>query len=111
MTLSQMLRMHGDLVDERCGSALGTNENADRIGACEGNHAAAAPDLEVADRPLEGRRSYRGLVRKVRQPAAIQRVDEQSDVIGPAKAISTHLRLRAKRSGRPGRSLAKAGAF
>ena len=90
MTLSQMIGMNGDLVDERTGRPLGADQDADRVGAREGDHAAAAPDLQVADRPLERRRRHRRLVGKVRRPAAIQRVDEERDVVRAAEAICRH---------------------
>jgi hypothetical protein len=99
VTLSAMIGMDGDLVNERTQRPLGADEDTDWIGAREGNHAAAAPHLKIADRSLESRWRHQRLVWKVRSPAAIQRVDEKPDVIGAAKAISTHLRLRAKRSG------------
>jgi hypothetical protein len=35
-------------------------QDADRVGAREGDHAAAAPDLKVADRPLERGRRHGG---------------------------------------------------
>ena len=81
MTLSPVIGMDGDLVDERAGRPLGADQDADRVGAREGDHAAAAPDLKVADRPLERGRRHRRLVGKVRRPAAIQRVDEKPDVV------------------------------
>ena len=87
VTLSPMIGMDGDLVDEGTGRPLGADQDADRIGAREGDHAAAAPDLKVADRPLERCRRHRRLVGKVRRPAAIQCVDEQPDVVRAAEAI------------------------
>jgi hypothetical protein len=91
MTLSPMIGMDGDLVDERTGRPLGANQDGDRVGAREGDHAAAAPDLEVADRPLERDRRHRRLVGKVRRPAAIQRADEKLDVVGAAEAVGAHV--------------------
>ena len=90
MTLPPMIGMDGDLVDERTGRPLGADQDADRVGAREGDHAAAAPDLKVADRPLERGRRHRRLVGKVRRPAAIQRVDEKRDVVRAAEAIRRH---------------------
>ena len=90
MTLSPMIGMDGDLVDEGTRRPLGADQDADRVGAREGDHAAAAPDLKVADRPLERGGRHRRLVGKVRRPAAIQRVDEKPDVIGAAKAVRAH---------------------
>ena len=75
MTLSPMIGMDGDCVDEGTGRPLGADQDSDRVGSREGDHEAAAPDLKVADRPFERGRRHRGLVRKVRRPAAIQRVD------------------------------------
>jgi hypothetical protein len=49
MTLSNMIRMDGDLVDEGTGQPLGADQDADRIGASECNHTAAAPHLKVAN--------------------------------------------------------------
>ena len=89
MTLPPMIGMDGDLVDEGTGRPLGADQDADRVGAREGDHAAAAPDLQVADRPLERGRRHRRLVGKVRRPAAIQRVDEKPDVVRAAEAIAT----------------------
>ena len=77
MPLPPMIGMDRDLVDERTGWPLGADQDADRVGSREGDHAAAAPDLKVADRALERFRRHRRLVGKVRRPAAIQRVDEQ----------------------------------
>src|SRR4029079_15409681 len=99
MTLSQMIGMDGDLVDQRSRGPLGADQDADRVGASKRNHAAAAPDLKVADRSLERGRRHGRLVRKVRSPAAVQRVDEKPNVIGTTKTIATHLCLRAQRSG------------
>src|SRR5258705_12992169 len=90
MTLSPMIGMDGDLVDEGTGRPLGADQDADRIGAREGDHAAAAPDLKVADRPLERGRCHGRLVGKVRSPAAILRVDEKSDVVRAAESICAH---------------------
>ena len=90
MTLSPMIGMDGDLVDEGTGRPLGADQDADRVGAREGDHAAAAPDLKVADRPLERGRRHGRLVGKVRRPAAIQRVDEKPDVVRAAEAVGTH---------------------
>src|SRR6185312_2947237 len=73
MTLSPMIGMDGDLVDEGTGRPLGADQDADRVGSRKGHHAAAAPDLEVTDRALERRRRHRRLVWKVRSPASIQR--------------------------------------
>ena len=53
MALAPMIGMDGDLVDECARRPLGADQDPDRIGAREGDHAAAAPDLKVADRPLE----------------------------------------------------------
>jgi hypothetical protein len=100
--LSNMIGVDRDLVDEGTCRSLGADQDADRVGASKRNHAAAAPDLKIADRSLERSRRYGRLVGKVRSPAAIQRVDEKPDVIGTAKPIGTHLRLRAKRSGETG---------
>ncbi len=86
-----MIGMDGDLVDEGTGGPLGADQDADRIGARERDHAAAAPYLKVADRPLEFRRCHRRLVGKARTPAAIECRDEQRDVVGAAEAIGTHV--------------------
>ena len=93
MTLSPMIGMDGDLVDEATGRPLCADQNADRVGAREGDHAAAAPDLKVADRPLERGRGHWRLVGKVRRPAAIQRADEKLDVVRAAEAVGAHGRL------------------
>jgi hypothetical protein len=85
-----MIGMNRDLVDEGSGRTLGTDQDADRIGAREGDHAAAAPDLKITDRSLERRRRHRGLVGKVWSPAAIQRVDEQRDVVSSAETVRAH---------------------
>ena len=90
MTLSPMIGMDGDRVDEGTGGPLGTDQHADRVGAREGDHAAAAPDLKVADRPLERGRRHGRLVGKVRSPAAIQRIDEKRDVVRAAEAVCRH---------------------
>jgi hypothetical protein len=82
--------MDGDLVDEGTGRPLAADQDADRVGARERNHAAAAPHLQVADRPLERCRRHRRLVLKVRKPAAIQRVAEKPDIIGATKAVRAH---------------------
>ena len=87
MTLPPMIGMDRDLVDKRAVRPFGADQDADRIAAREGDHAAAAPDLKVTDRSLERRRRHRRLVGKVRRPAAIQRVDEQPDVVRAAEAI------------------------
>jgi hypothetical protein len=87
MTLSPMIGMDGDLVDEGTGRSFGADQDADRVGASEGDHATAAPDLKVADRPLERGRRHGRLVGKVRRPAAIQRINEQRHVVRTAKAI------------------------
>ena len=96
MTLPPMIGMDGDLVNEGPGRPFGADQDADRVGAREGDHAAAAPDLQVADRPLERGRRHLRLVRKVRTPAAIQRVDEKPDVVGATKTIRTHADLTAQ---------------
>ena len=90
VALPPMVGMDGDLVDEGAGRPLGADQDADRVGAREGDHAAAAPDLEVADRPLEGGRRHRRLAGEVRSPAAIQRIDEQPDVIRAAEPVRGH---------------------
>ena len=91
MTLPPMIGMDGDLVDESAGGPLGADQDADRVRAREGDHAAAAPDLKVTDRPLEHLRRRRRLVRKVRSPAAIHRVDEKPDVVRAAEAVGAHV--------------------
>src|SRR5262249_18708140 len=50
VTLPQMIWMDGDLVDEGRRRPLRADQDADRIGSRESDHAAAAPDLKVADR-------------------------------------------------------------
>ena len=85
--LAPMIGMHGDPVDERPGRPLGADQDADRIGAGEGDHAAAAPDLQVADRLLERSRRDRRLVSKVRRPAPIQRVDEKRHVVRTTETV------------------------
>ena len=87
MTLPPMIGMDRDSVDEGTGRPLGADQDADRIRAREGDHAAAAPHLEVANRPLERGRRHRRLVWKVRRPAPIQRVDEQGNVVCSAEAV------------------------
>jgi hypothetical protein len=90
MTLSPMIGMDGDLVDEGTGRPLGADQDADRVSAREGDHAAAAPDLKVPDRSLERSRRFRRLLGKVRRPAAIQCVNEKSDVVRAAKSVRAH---------------------
>ena len=90
VTLPSMIGMDGDLVNEGTGRPLGANLDGYRSGARESDHAAAAPDLEVPDRSLERRRSHLRLVGHVRGPAAIQRVNEQTDVVRAAEAICGH---------------------
>jgi hypothetical protein len=90
MTLSPMIRMDGDPVDEGTARPLGADQDADRVGARERDHAAAAPDLKVADPSLEPRRRDRRFVRAVRRPAAVQRVDQQRDVVRAAESICGH---------------------
>ena len=90
MTLSPMIGMDGDPVDECSGRPLGADQDADRVGAREGDHAAAAPDLEVADRTLEHGRRHQRLVGKVRGPAAIQGFHEKPDVVRAAEAVCAH---------------------
>src|SRR3954470_21381083 len=90
MTLAQMIWMNCEPVDEGRRRSLRANQNTDRIGPSEGDHAAAAPDLEVADRPLERRGRHRRVVGKVRGPAAIQRVNKQLDVVGATEAVRGH---------------------
>src|SRR5687768_15250821 len=85
-----MIGMDGDPVDESAGGPLGADQDADWVGAREGDHAAAAPDLKVADGPLERGRRHQRLVGKVGRPAAIQRVNEKSDVVRTAEAVGTH---------------------
>jgi hypothetical protein len=87
MTLPQVIGMDGDSVDEGRRRPLGADEDANRIGTREGDHAAAAPDLQVADRSLERRRRHGRLVGKVRQPAAIQRIDEQRDIVRATESV------------------------
>jgi hypothetical protein len=87
MTLSPMIRVDGDFMDERAGRPFGAYHDADRVGARERDHAAAAPDLQVAYRTLERGRGHGRLVGEVRRPAAIQRIDEQRDVVGSAEAV------------------------
>jgi hypothetical protein len=41
MTLPQMIGMDGDLLDESSGRPLGADQDADRVGSREGDHAAA----------------------------------------------------------------------
>ena len=94
MTLSSVIGMDRDPVDERAARPLGTDQDGDRIRTGEGHNAAAAPDLQIADRTFERRRRHRRLVRKPGTPAAIQRIDEKRDVIGPAKTIRRHSQSR-----------------
>ena len=96
MTLSAMIGMDGDLVEEGPGRPLGADQDADRVRARESDHAAAAPDLQVADRLLERGRRHGRLVGKVRRPAAIQRVDEQhrcrrSGRSGTTTSVPSHI--------------------
>src|SRR4029450_5027462 len=90
MTLSTMIGMDGDLVDEGGRRPFRADQDRDRIGAREGHHAAAAPDLKVADRPLDRLRRHRGLAGKVGRPAAIQRVDKKRYVVRAAEAVRRH---------------------
>src|SRR5687768_4474320 len=85
-----MVRVDGDPADERPRRPLGANQDADWISARKRDHAAAAPHLQVADRALERGRSLDRLVGMIRSPAAVQRIDEQPDVIGAAEAIGAH---------------------
>jgi hypothetical protein len=87
MTLSQVIGMDGNPVDEGTGRPLGADQDRNRIGAREGDHAAAAPDLQIPNRPLESRRRHRRLAGEVRRPAAIQCVDEKPDVVSTAKPV------------------------
>src|SRR5258705_13881973 len=90
MPLAQMIRMDGDLVNEGSGGPLGADQDTDWIRAGESDHAAAAPDLQIADRPLERGRRRDRLVRKVRPPAAIHRIDQKLDVVGATEAGPGH---------------------
>jgi hypothetical protein len=74
--LAAMFGVDGYPVNERRGGPLGADQDPDRFGARKGDHAAAAPDLEIADGPLERGRCDRRLVREVWRPASVQRVDE-----------------------------------
>src|SRR4051812_16275535 len=85
-----MIGMDGDSVDEGTGGALRANQDANRIGPGEGDHAAAAPDLQVTDRSLERRRGHERLAGKVRRPAAIQRLDEKRHIIRAAEPVRRH---------------------
>ena len=87
MTLAQMVGMDGNLLDQRSARALGADQDGNRIGARKRDHAAAAPDLQIADRALERGRRHRLLVGEMRTPAAIQRVDEQPDVVSATEPI------------------------
>src|SRR5687768_15974867 len=85
-----MIGMDGDPVDESAGGALGADQDADWVGAREGDHAAAAPDLKVADGPLERGRRHQRLVSKVGRPRASPRVNKKSDVARTAEAVRPH---------------------
>jgi hypothetical protein len=89
MTLPPMIGMDRDLVDKRTGGTLGADQDADRIGAGERDHAAAAPHLQVADRSFERSRCCWRLAWKMRRPAAVQRIDEEPDVVGTTEPICT----------------------
>ena len=91
MTLPPMIGMDSDPVDEGTRSPLGADQDADRVGPREGDHAAAAPDLKITDRPLERCWCHGRLVREVRTPAAVQRVDEKPDVICATEAVCAHI--------------------
>ena len=99
MTLSPMIGMNGDLVNQSTGRAFTADEDANRVGAREGDHAAAAPDLKIADRPLERGRRHGRLAGKVRRPAAIQRVDEKRHIVRAAKTVRRHINSISPRSG------------
>jgi hypothetical protein len=88
--LPLMVRVYGDPVNESTGRTLSADQDSDRVRTGERDHAAAAPDLQVADGALEGRRCRERIGWKRRRPAAIQRVDEKPHVVGPAEAIRRH---------------------
>src|SRR4029079_19094139 len=54
--LPLMVRVYGDPVNESTGRTLPPDQDSDRVRTGERDHAAAAPDLQVADGALEGRR-------------------------------------------------------
>src|SRR3954471_15393505 len=87
MTLAQMIWMNCEPVDEGRRRSLRANQDGDRVGPREGDHAAAAPDLKVANRSLERRRRHRRLAGNVRRPAAIQCVNKQLDVVGATESV------------------------
>src|SRR4051812_2169145 len=91
MPLPLMVGVHGDLVHERTPGSFGADKDADRVRTRERDHAAAAPDLQVADRPLEEGRRHRRFAGEVWRPAAIQPLDQQPDVVGAAEAVCSHV--------------------
>jgi len=87
MALAELVRTDGDSMHEGVGRALATDEDADGVLAVEGDHAARAPQVLLADLLFESGDGQRGSGRIVREAAAVPGVDEQRDVVGAAEAI------------------------
>jgi len=82
--------MDAQAVDESGSRPLGSEENAHRLAPFERDHAAAAPEVEVADEALETVPVKRRRVRILRSTAALPGLDEETDVVGTAEAIGCH---------------------
>ena len=85
--LAEMIGVHGDAEHERLRRALAADQDADRLLGVEGDHAARAPEVQLANLLLESGDGERRRPGKVRKAAAIPGVDEQRDVVGAAEAV------------------------
>ena len=99
MALSPVIGMDGDPVDEGARRPLGANQDADRIGAGEGDHAAAAPDLQVADRALERGRRHRRLARE--STATQQRFSASTSSATSSVRQNRYALMHRRRASRP----------
>ena len=79
-----------DAVDQRFVLALGCQDHADGLVALDGNHAAARPQVELADVQLElvDRQARRAV--DVLRVAAVIRLGQQRDVVGAAEPVPGH---------------------
>ena len=87
MALAELVGVDRDAVDEGVRRPLAADQDRDGLLGVEGHHAARAPQVQLANLSLEFGDGQRRLAREVRETAAIPRLDEKGDVVGPAEAI------------------------
>ena len=88
VALPAMVRVHADMEYEvGRGLPLGRDQDSDRIGSGEGDHATAGPKVDLSGQPFHVVDGEPPRYAAGADVAAVEGLDDQGDVVGAAEAV------------------------